>query len=157
MTHKPKNPYCQACCRAKAVQVPTYRGSFVNPAVRWGELLTADYITPGEDKMLGLKREIVAFTVVDHGAGMKNMYPCTSKSTDDTLRCFKSVAGSRKHEAIYSDNSTEIEMAAIELGSDQSRSLPGVPNNNAVIERQNRDMLEGTRSALGSAGLPACF
>ena len=35
--------------------------------------------------------------------------------------------------------------------------MPGVPQNNAVVERANRDVLEGIRTILVRAGLPDCF
>ena len=36
-------------------------------------------------------------------------------------------------------------------------SLPGAPQTNAVVERLNGDILDGTRTLLARAGLPACF
>ncbi len=36
-------------------------------------------------------------------------------------------------------------------------SQPGVPQTNALIERANQDILQGTRTLLLQAGLPACF
>ena len=36
-------------------------------------------------------------------------------------------------------------------------SMPGVPQNNAVAERMNREIIDGVRTILVRAGLPACF
>jgi len=58
---------------------------------------------------------------------------------------------------LYSDNSGEIGAALKKLRIMPHNSLPGVPQNNAVAERLNRDTLEGARTALMQAGLPACF
>ena len=43
------------------------------------------------------------------------------------------------------------------MGITKEGSLQGVPQNNAVAERNNRDILDGARVALIHAGLPTVF
>ena len=54
LTHKPKNPYCEACVRNNITQALSYRGSCVNNATYWGHELTADHITSLLDSVLGI-------------------------------------------------------------------------------------------------------
>ena len=65
--------------------------------------------------------------------------------------------GDRGVRKLYSDNSGEIGKALKELKIMPHNSQPGVPQTNAVIERLNQDILDGTRTSLVRAGLPACF
>ena len=65
--------------------------------------------------------------------------------------------GDRPIEVLYSDKSGEMSKACKDLQIMPRNSLPGLPKNNAVIERTNRDILEGIRVVLVRAGLPACF
>ena len=50
--HKPKNPYCEACRRAKMKEKRKYAGSYQNTTVRWGHLVTGDHITSTKENML---------------------------------------------------------------------------------------------------------
>ena len=63
----------------------------------------------------------------------------------------------KKVEVFYSDNAPEPKLACKNLGIFHELSLPGVPQNNAMVERTNLDVLEGTRTCLVCAGLPQCF
>ena len=56
-------------------------------------------------------------------------------------------------EVFYSGNAPELKLACKNLGIVHELSLPGVPQNNAMVERTNLDILEGTRSCLVCAGL----
>ena len=60
-------------------------------------------------------------------------------------------------EVFYSDNALELKLACKILGIVHELSLPGVPQNNAVVERTNLDVLEGKRTCLVCAGLAQCF
>ncbi|MFM7989772.1 MAG: hypothetical protein ACKPKO_61710, partial [Candidatus Fonsibacter sp.] len=54
LTHKPKNPYCDSCRRAKMKEKRKYAGSYRNTASRLGELVTGDHIVSTSDNMLGI-------------------------------------------------------------------------------------------------------
>ena len=49
LTHKPKNPYCAACKRAKLKHIRKYRGSYQRQAQSPGQNLTADTVTSKDD------------------------------------------------------------------------------------------------------------
>ena len=67
------------------------------------------------------------------------------------------LSGDRKVEVFYSDNAPELKLACKNLGIVHELSLPGVPQNNALVERANLDILQGTCTCLVCAGFPQCF
>ncbi len=54
LTHKPKNPFCSICDRAKARQS---RASFQRELHEWGGLVTVDHIDSRRAEMMGLNGE----------------------------------------------------------------------------------------------------
>ena len=54
LTHKPKNPFCESCRRAKMKEKRKYSGSYRNTTTRWGQLVTGDHIVSTQDNMLGI-------------------------------------------------------------------------------------------------------
>ena len=85
------------------------------------------------------------------------MHPTMTKNAEDTAEKLREFRGDRTINCLYSDRSGEIKSALKSLRIMRKTSLPGVPRTNAVIERTNRDILEGVRSVLIRAGFPACF
>jgi transposase InsO family protein len=64
--------------------------------------------------------------------------------------------------AIHSDNETEFRNASfdefcLEHGIDQQFSTPRVPQQNGVVERQNRTLVEMARMMLDEHRTPRCF
>ena len=57
----------------------------------------------------------------------------------------------------YSDRSGELLEASKLLCFPRDTSLQGTPANNAIAERNNKDILEQTRTCLVRAGLPCAF
>ena len=157
MTHKPKNPFCEACVRAKKAESPSYKGAYVKTAEEWGHKLTADHITSLKDNMLGITGDKDALTIKDEYSGLKNLYPTKTKNAEETQMAIREFAGDRIIHNLYSDKSGEIAKALRDLNIMPKNSVPGRPQTNAVIERANRDILEGIRTSLVRAGLPACF
>ena len=60
-------------------------------------------------------------------------------------------------EVFYFDNAPELKLACKTRGIVHELSLAGVPQNNAMVERTNHDVLEGTRTCLVCVGLPQCY
>ena len=85
MTHKPKNPYCEACVRAKKTESPSYKGSYVRTVAEWGREVTADHITSLKDRMLGITGDRDALTIKDEYSGLKNLYPTKTKNADEMI------------------------------------------------------------------------
>ena len=63
----------------------------------------------------------------------------------------------RKWKSFFSDNAPELKLACKNLGIVHELSLPRVPQNNAMVERTNLDVLKGTCTCLVCAGRPLCF
>ena len=93
MTHKPKNPFCEACIRAKKVEAPSYKGSYVKTAQEWGQKVTADHITSLKDSMLGITGDRDALTIKDESSGLKNLYPTKTKNVEETEMAIREFAG----------------------------------------------------------------
>ena len=84
LTHKPKNPYCEFCCRGKMRHKRKLAGSFRVEAAAWGDHLTADHITSIKDRMLGVTDDKDVFVVRDPYSGLKHPYPLKTKSAAGT-------------------------------------------------------------------------
>ena len=71
MTHKPRNPFCEACVRAKLNHRRSYRGSHINLSKFWGHNATADHITftAMKDSMLEVSGDRDAFSIKDEFLG----------------------------------------------------------------------------------------
>ena len=136
---------------------PRFKGSFQNTATFWGQHLTADHITSVKDSMLGVTGDKNAFVIKDLYSGLKHLYPTKTKDAEETEASIRHFAGDRGIRKLYSDNSGEIAKALAKLKIMPHNSLPGEPRNNAVAERTNGDILEGTRASLIRAGLPNAY
>ena len=124
MNHKPKNPYCEACVRAKMTQAPSYKHSYVRKATECGQEVTADHVTSQKDNMLGITGDRDALTIKDEYSGLKNMYPTKTKNAEDTQFAIREFAGDRTIRNLYSDKSGEISKALRELGIMPKNSVP---------------------------------
>ena len=58
---------------------------------------------------------------------------------------------------VYSDNSREIKAAVKQLGFPHRTSVPGIPATNTLAEGRVQIVVNGTKTALASAGLPCAF
>ena len=59
--------------------------------------------------------------------------------------------------SLWSDNAGELIAAAEKLLINNPKSTPHESQRNAIIERRNRQILEGTRTLLDRAGVPAVY
>ena len=94
LTHKPKNPYCAACKRAKLKHIRKYRGSYQRQAQSPGQNLTADTVTSKDDAWQAVlmtdpvgigtqgQRPKHAFMIKDEHTGLKHMFPLHEKNTN---------------------------------------------------------------------------
>ena len=83
--------------------------------------------------------------------------PCTSKDAHTTRAVLRDFAGTCNPKLFYSDNAGELLRAAEQLGWRHDTATDNRPATNGVIERQNRNVLEGTRSSLHESGLEHRF
>ena len=107
--------------------------------------------------MLGITGGRDAFMVKDLYSGLKHLYPTKSKHAEDTQLALQNFIGARGSKMLYSDRSGEINVACRSLKIYPFRSQPGMPQNNALIEPANQDVMDGVCTNLNQAGLPVCF
>ncbi|CAE7575020.1 GIP [Symbiodinium pilosum] len=137
MTHRPKNPYCPVCQRAK-MMAPHARklgGSSTIKSDKYG-----DHLTILGTVVLTTKRYVYPNATKEGEQCYENLLHFTG--VDDEIG------------VIYSDNAPELEYAVKKLGVRHNTSREYSDENKAVIEREIRTVLEGTRAALTQAGLP---
>ena len=122
------------------------------PPVNFGDKLTADHVIfSKEDASHDLKRYLL--TVLDRATGWLEGYPCPSKDTAHTEMSLRDFAGSIVPKLLYTDNSGQFIEAAKRLKWLHDCSTDNRPATNGTIERANRNILEGLRSALCESGL----
>ena len=149
MTHRPKNPFCPICQRAKmyAPQALKVGGSSSIESKSYGAHLTVDHLIT-RDQRVGL-------VIKDVCAKFQCVYPSPTKEADqvhDDLLHFVGVDD--EIGIIYSDHAPELKDAVHRMGIRHNTSREYVDENKAVIEREVRTILEGTRANLVQSGLP---
>ena len=156
-THRPKNPYCKICQRAKML-APRARkrgGSSTIESKAFGDHVTIDHVVTRDLRDHGLENEKVAFVVKDVFSKFRYVYPSPTKEADqchEDLQHFLQVGD--KVGIVYSDNAPELKDAVRRMKFRHNTSRAYVDENKAVIEREIRTVLEGTRANLTQAGLP---
>lgn len=103
LTHRYKNPYCDACVRAKMRHHKTYRGAFRRKLKKFGDLVTFDFVDTREINEPGHRVEKEVLVIRDRFTGMIGAHPSTSKSKDDVIVAFKHFLGKHKCGEAYSD------------------------------------------------------
>ena len=98
--------------------------------------------------MEGITGDCDAIIVKDLFSKVKALFPVFSKTGQEAENVLRKFFGDKKVEVFYSDNAPELKLACNNLGIVHELSLPGVPQNNAMVERTNLDILEGTRTCL---------
>ena len=156
--HRPSNPFCPSCIQAKAKRRRRYKNAtrvHTDKVREWGDLVTADHVTSQGDAMLSCDQKHDALFIKDIWSGLRHMYPVTDKSAAETVRCISHFQGRRQIKVLYSDNSGEISSSCRALEILPCNSVPGIPQSNSIAERLVQDCLEGARTLLLHAGLPA--
>ncbi len=92
-------------------------------------------------------------SIYDRGTRWLEVFPAASKDAAATKMSLQDFAGSVAPQLIYTDNSNELYSAIRLLGWKHDHSTDNRPQTNGVIERQNRNVLEGLRSSLWESGL----
>ena len=157
LTHTPFNRFCETCRIAKAQKRPARkRDAKANPGPlpeEFADQLTADHIVTLDTKDKALYGERHALVIKDRATGFLMCYPAAAKNYDEARQalthflCPGSAVG-----ILYSDNNGEMARAAKVLGISHDTSTPARPQNNGIVEREVRRVLEGSRSALFHSG-----
>jgi len=157
LTHRPKNPFCPICQRAKmyAPQARKSGGSTTIHSKAFGDHITVDHIITEDAKDYGFQEETLAHVVKDVYSKFRYIYPSRTKSGEQCYEDMLHFLGvDDEVKVIYSDNALEFDFAARQLRARHNTSRAYVNENKAVIEREIRTILEGTRANLVQSGLP---
>ena len=176
MTHLPKNPYCDACQRAKMVNVKSFRHEGIDgyEFTKFGEHITLDTVVLHGLTNRGINGETDAIVFYDFGTGWLDAVPVKSRTNAETLRAFREVIGDMKEvnsfsfdtereyappaaQEMYCDKAREFVSTCRNVGIKVSHSTPGMPRTNAMAEDKVKLVLQGARVALRQAGLEAKF
>ena len=176
MTHLPKNPYCDACQRAKMVNVKSFRHEGIEgyEFTKFGEHITLDTMVLHGLTNRGINGETDAIVFYDFGTSWLDAVPVKSRTNAETLRAFREVIGDLKEvnsfsfdtegeyappavQEMYCDKAREFVSTCRNVGIKVSHSTPGMPRTNAMAEAKVKLVLQGTRVALRQAGLEAKF
>lgn len=156
-THFPKNPYCRTCQKARmmAPQARSRGGQARVDTRRFGDHLIADHVMLKANVEGGYRGEVVALAIKDLHTQFRHVYPSISKSAGDSVQAINHFVGPKDDvEVIYTDNSRELISAIQELGYRHQTSIEYVDSSKSFIEREIRQMLEGSRTNLVQSGLP---
>ncbi len=168
MTHRPKNPYCLICQRAKAQRVACKRKkNAVNKQGAtmlgetppcFGDHITGDHFDAKSWKNRGTTGDKWAALLMDRATKWIGVYPAYSKSANESIEAMHHfVSATDTVGTFYSDNSGELAAACKHLNWRHRNALEGKPETNSVAERAVRTVKEGVRCILSQAGLPPSF
>ena len=155
ISHRIKNPYCQACVRGKMRHLYTKKGAFQRELKEWGDVVTLDFVFP-EDQM---DDDFVMkmLTVKDIYTNFIGAYPVDTRSEVNVRNSLKFFTGDRKIKLLYGDNAEEFEKAAETLEIPFDNSVPNRKQTNAIVERTNLYLEDQVATCLVAAGLPPCY
>ena len=155
-THRPKNPFCPVCQRAKmlAPQARKKGGSSTIVSESFGDHITVDHVITRDLRDHGFQDERV-LVIKDVFSKFRYVYPSPTKSSDQCHEDLLHFLGQKDAVGVmYSDNAQELKKAIKDLGIRHNTSREYVDSNKSVIEREIRTVLEGTRANLTQSGLP---
>jgi len=160
MSHRIKNPYCEACTRAKMQNKPARVKRWIvdKKPEKFGEIITADhfYATNVADQCI--HKSNYCLVVFDRGTEFIYAYGVGKRDAQDSLVALQHFAGPTDDvKLFYSDNSKELIRAAKTLEWRHATCTPGVKESNGVAERAVRKVIEGTRTLLDQSGMPEAF
>eukprot|EP00435_Cladocopium_sp_Y103_P031553 s503_g8.t1 len=93
LTYRYKNPYCDACVRAKMKYYKSYRGAFKRKLKKFGDLITFDFVDTSRVHDKGLLLENEVLIVRDRYTGLIGAYPSQKKASEDVVRAIKRFTG----------------------------------------------------------------
>lgn len=101
-THSPKDPSCEICRRAQAVNLPARRRRQRSPEPvlrteedalvedfvpkKFGDLITADHIVIGDEQAHSRHGDAAALVCFDRGTAALGVYPAARRTTEETVR-----------------------------------------------------------------------
>ena len=155
-THRPKNPYCETCKRAKMMKPYATRkgGSRHVKSNKFGDHIVADHVIMKKSVDTGVQDENVMLVIKDVCTQYRYAYPSDSKSTDEIIKGFNHFLKSADKVGVVStDNSSEFCAAIKEYGVVHQTSVEYLDSTKSVVEREARTISEGARSNLVQANI----
>ena len=113
-SHRPKNPFCEVCQRAKmlAPQARKKGGSSTIVSKAFGDHITVDHIITRDLRDHGFQDERVALVVKDVFTKFRYVYPSPTKSSDQCYEDLLHFLGQEDTVGVfYSDNAPELHAA----------------------------------------------
>ena len=160
LTHRPKNPYCPWCMRAKVHKRQARRRDPDTNHMEvkgFGELVQCDHVILHRAEHAGLDGERAGLFIMDTFTDLCDLVPSKGKTAEEAAVALRYFVGERDMKFLYSDNSLELKRAAEILRVPHPTSTPYRPENNGKVERRIGVMAEGVRAALLQSGLPHRF
>ena len=158
--HRPKNPFCPVCQRAK-MMAPCARKTGGSSTIRseaYGDHITIDLIIAKDLRDCGFDDQKVSLIVKDVYTNFRHVYPSAKKDCeqvlDDLLR-FTGVDDNIK--VVYSDNAPELIYGVKQLDKSIRHVASREYAAQSVAEREVRIVLDGARSNLVQSGFPEKF
>ena len=130
-------------------------GSSAIESQAFGDHITIDLVVTRDLLHHGLDNERVALVVKDVFSKFRYVYLSPTKEADqchEDLQHYLQLGD--KVGVVYSDHAPELKDAVSRMKFRRNTSHAYVDENKAVIEREIRTVLEGTRANLTQAGLP---
>ena len=165
MTHLPKNPYCDACQRAKMENVKSFRQESPRDKgfEKFGEHVTVDTMVLHGLGNRGNNGETDAVVFYDLATGWLEAVPVKGRTNSDTLRAFQQMFGQlddvnafsmdteRRYappgvREIYCDKAREFISVCKRIGISVKHSTPGMPRTNAIAESRVKLVLHEQES-----------
>jgi len=159
LRHKKSLPeHCAECRKAKMKRKRRHKDAFKRDPTKFGEVFTYDHVWMKDWLGYGgIYGNTGLLNMYDVATGCKYAAPVTGSDTFETYVELNHVKGGAKISNVYCDNYPSLIKAARQCGATCENSQPGVHHSNAIIERQNGELLDGIRVSLLQAGMPACF
>ena len=116
-THRYRNPYCEACIRARMKHYRTVRGAFKRKLEAWGDLITFDFLDMRRAADMGIGNDEMREVLVirDVATRVIAAIPTMSRNTEDVVEALSRLIGRRKVKLAYSDVAPEFDAAMAQL------------------------------------------
>ena len=160
--HRPKNPFCPTCQRAKMMAPYTKKtgGASTVRSEAYGDHLTMDHIIARDLRDYGFDEQRVALVVKDVFSKFRYVYPSDTKEGEQVLEDLLHFVGVDDDiNVMYPDNAPDLIHGVKQLDRRMRHvtSREYANQNKSVAEREIRTILEGTRANLAQSGLPEKF
>ena len=154
MTHLPKNPYCQACNRAKMYAERATKSSapMADKPKKFGDQVTCDHVISKSAEAMGTDRKKYAMIIRDIYTNWIEFAPQMNRDKHEARAALRRFDPKGAIKSLWTDNARELMGAAADLGYNNPTSTPYRHQSNTQAERYNRLVLEGTRAIISASG-----